>query len=37
MKDETKNALVKFGKTVLKTVFTASVALVTTILTQCGI
>lgn len=37
MNADTKKALVTFGKTVAKTVFTASVALVTTILTQCGI
>lgn len=37
MKDTTKDALIKFGKTVFKTVFTAGVALATTLLTQCGI
>lgn len=37
MNEDTKNALVKFGKTVFKTIFTAGVALVTTLLTQCGI
>lgn len=37
MNEHTKEALVKFGKTVAKTVFTAGVALVTTLLTQCGI
>lgn len=37
MNNDTKKALVQFGKTVLKTVFTAGVALVTTLLTQCGI
>lgn len=37
MNEHTKDALLKFGKTVLKTVFTAAVALVTSLLTQCGI
>lgn len=37
MTDTTKEALVKFGKTVFKTVFTAGVAFLTTVLTQCGI
>lgn len=37
MNEQTKDALIKFGKTVAKTVFTASVALITTLLTHCGI
>lgn len=37
MTAQTKQALVKFGKTVAKTAFTAGVALATSILTQCGI
>lgn len=37
MNQDTKNALIKFGKTIFKAVFTAGVALVTTLLTQCGI
>lgn len=37
MNENTKEALIKFAKTVCKTVFTAGVALATTLLTQCGI
>lgn len=37
MNDKTKQALLTFAKTVAKTVFTAGVALATTLLTQCGI
>lgn len=37
MNEHTKEAFIKFLKTVGKTVFTAGVALATTLLTQCGI
>lgn len=37
MNENTKQALIKFGKSVFKTIFTAGVALATTLLTQCGL
>lgn len=36
MNEKTKSALIIFFKTVGKTVFTAGVALATTLLAQCG-